>query len=103
MRIGWCQPGENHPRTINTSGLPDAGMPTEGYEDRDLIWFRNMWLSNRDFEHLMLAALHASTTGWTSEAIVVNGMSQNKGMKWDIESTRRLIGYEPQDNAWDWL
>jgi NAD+ dependent glucose-6-phosphate dehydrogenase len=28
---------------------------------------------------------------------ILNVMSANPGMRWDIESTRRLIGYQPQD------
>ena len=35
--------------------------------------------------------------------LVANGMSANRGMPWDIESTRRLIGYEPQDDIWNYI
>jgi hypothetical protein len=49
VRIGWCQPGENRPEMINTSGLPGAEKSTGPDTKRDLRWFRNMWLSNRDF------------------------------------------------------
>jgi nucleoside-diphosphate-sugar epimerase len=101
VRIGWCQPGENRPETINTSGLPgeetNAGPDTE----RDLRWFRNMWLSNRDFTAVMERALLADAGNWPQPGIVVNGMSANRGMPWDIETTRRLIGYEPQDDIWN--
>ena len=31
--------------------------------------------------------------------VVVNGMSANTGMRWDIEETRKLLGYDPQDDA----
>ena len=100
VRIGWCQPGENRPETINTSGLPgeetNAGPDTE----RDLRWFRNMWLSNRDFTAVMERALLAEAQAWPQPGIVVNGMSANRGMPWDIETTRRLIGYESQDDIW---
>jgi hypothetical protein len=30
---------------------------------------------------------------------VVNGMSANTGMRWDIEPTRTLLGYAPQDDV----
>ena len=30
---------------------------------------------------------------------VLNAMSANTGMRWDIEATRRPIGYEPQDDV----
>jgi nucleoside-diphosphate-sugar epimerase len=101
VRVGWCQPGENRPETINTSGLPgeetNAGPDTE----RDLRWFRNMWLSNRDFTAVMERALLADAQAWPQPGIVVNGMSGNRGTPWDIETTRRLIGYEPKDNIWN--
>jgi len=100
IRIGWCQPGENHPRTINSSGVAGA-PPVDGPDsERDLRWFRNMWLSNRDFVSVMERAIVADASGWPAPAIVVNGMSANAGMAWDVETTRRLIGYEPQDDAW---
>jgi NAD+ dependent glucose-6-phosphate dehydrogenase len=79
VRLGWVLPGENRPQDI----------PPE----RD-AWFRLMWLSNRDYCQLMEKCITAD------EAVrfaVVNGMSANSGMRWDIEHTRRTLGYEPQD------
>jgi hypothetical protein len=31
--------------------------------------------------------------------VVVNGMSNNTGMRWDIEYTKQLLGYAPQDDV----
>jgi hypothetical protein len=31
--------------------------------------------------------------------VVVNGMSSNSGMRWDINTTRRLVGYEALDDV----
>jgi nucleoside-diphosphate-sugar epimerase len=101
VRIGWCQPGENRPETINTSGLPGDDTNVGPDTERDLQWFRNMWLSNRDFTAVMERALLADAAPWPEPGIIVNGMSANRGMPWDIETTRRLIGYEPKDNIWD--
>ena len=101
VRIGWCQPGENRPETINTSGLPGEEVDVGPDTERDLQWFRNMWLSNRDFASVMERALLADPQAWPHPGIVVNGMSANRNMPWDIETTRRLIGYEPQDDIWD--
>lgn len=101
-RIGWCQPGENRPQTINLSGSPseDAPPPNGPDEERDLRWFRNMWLSNRDFLDLFERALLADPAAWPAPGIIVNGMSANRGMAWDIETTKRLLGYAPQDDIW---
>lgn len=105
LRIGWCQPGANHPATITADGLkPDAERATlhEGYE-RDLRWFRSMWLSNRDFLNAMSAALSADATSWPQPAVVVNAMSANDSMPWDTRAAQRLIGYTPEDNVWSHL
>ena len=102
LRIGWCQPGENQPRTISGDGMPVAtdAKPVTGDALRDLTWFRNMWLSNRDFCELFGAALRADAAGWPAQALVLNAMSNNAGMPWDLTATRRYLGYAPQDDAW---
>ena len=98
LRIGWCQPGHNHPGTISASGIPGAaGDPDAG---RDLAWFRGMWLSNRDFVGAVGSAIRADAAAWPQPAIVVNAMSDNTGMPWDIATTRELIGYAPVDDVW---
>ena len=100
VRIGWCQPGENRPHTINTSGLPGANESHGHDTERDLRWFRNMWLSNRDFVHLMERALLADAARWPAPGIVVNGMSANAGMPWDLSATEALLGYASRDDIW---
>jgi len=62
-----------------------------------------MWLSNRDFTAVMERALLAEAGTWPQPGIVVNGMSASRGMAWDIQTTRRLIGYEPLDDIWDYV
>jgi hypothetical protein len=53
-----------------------------------------MWLSNRDFCQLMERCILADPS---IRFEVVNAMSRNAGMPWDIEHTRTVLGYEPQD------
>jgi uronate dehydrogenase len=81
VRIGWVRPGDNRAEDVPLDRGP---------------WFRLMWLSNRDYCQLMERCLLADLP---REFVVVNGMSANTGMRWDIEATRRLIGYEPQDDV----
>lgn len=100
VRIGWAQPGDNAPETINATGVPGKDAPDAPGAERALRWFRNMWLSNRDFGEAMVCALLASPEDWPSRAIVVNAMSANSGMAWDLEGARRLIGYAPEDDLW---
>jgi dTDP-4-dehydrorhamnose reductase len=100
VRIGWTQPGDNAPETIDATGVPGKDAPDAPGAERTLRWFRNMWLSNRDFVQAVDRALLASPQTWPSRAIVVNAMSANEGMAWDLEGARRLMGYEAQDDLW---
>ncbi len=81
VRIGWVWRGDNTP----------AGLPADREE-----WFRLMWLSDRDFCTLMECCLDADPG---PRFAVVNGMSANTGMRWDLSATKRLLGYEPRDDV----
>jgi NAD+ dependent glucose-6-phosphate dehydrogenase len=52
-----------------------------------------MWLSDRDLCHGMERAVVVENLPFA----ILNLMSANQGMRWDIEETRRVLGYEPQD------
>ena len=58
-------------------------------------WGQAMWLSNRDLCQAMERAVLADGVGFA----VLNLMSDNPGMRWDIETTKRAIGYAPRDGA----
>jgi NAD+ dependent glucose-6-phosphate dehydrogenase len=79
FRIGYCQRGENKPG------------PHMGWGD----WGQLMWLSDRDMCNAMERAVLAEGVGFA----VLNLMSDNPGMRWDIETTKRVIGYAPRDGA----
>jgi uronate dehydrogenase len=81
VRLGWVHTGPNRPDDI-----PAARGP----------WFRLMWLSNRDFCHLMERCIVAELP---QQFAILNGMSANTGMRWDLEATRRLVGYQPLDDV----
>lgn len=78
FRIGYCQPDRD-----NRPG------PHMMYSS----WGQQMWLSDRDLCHGMERAIEAEGIGFS----VLNLMSDNPGMRWDIDETRRVIGYRPQD------
>jgi nucleoside-diphosphate-sugar epimerase len=81
VRIGWVwRAGPNEPENL----------PRERGE-----WFRLMWLSDRDFLHLMDRCLAAELP---ERFVIVNGMSANTGMPWDLEPGRRILDYEPHDD-----
>lgn len=78
-RIGWNKPGANRWQDIP----PERGA-----------WFRQMWISNRDCCELFRLSIEADIpTGFE----VVNGMSANAGMPWDMEHARRVLGFRPAD------
>ena len=81
VRIGLVQRYENR-----SDDIP---------RDRE-SWFRLMWISNSDLCQLMERCIHADPT---IKFAVINGMSNNTGMRWDIEYARQLIGYEPIDDS----
>jgi len=78
LRIGWCQKDHD-----NRPG-PHMAMGSRGQQ---------MWLSDRDLCQAMERAVLVEDLRFA----VLNLMSDNPGMRWDIDETRRAIGYQPQD------
>lgn len=79
FRIGYCQRGENQPGPLMGWGM----------------WGQRMWLSDRD---LCQGFEKAVTAPEGVRFAVLNLMSRNTGMRWDLEPTRTAIGYEPLDS-----
>lgn len=102
VRIGWVQPNANEPDTLSIAGDAKYDNGVSARTDEDHLtqhWFRCMWLSNRDLHALFRGALWYPSEKWDSNMIVVNGMSANKGMPWDISATSELLGYVAQDDC----
>src|SRR5690606_29678058 len=57
------------------------------------VWGQQMWLSNRDMMQALERSIEAEDFGFE----IVNLVSNNPGMRWDLEHTRQVIGYQPQD------
>jgi nucleoside-diphosphate-sugar epimerase len=79
LRIGWNQAEENRPET-----LPDE-------------WNKELWLSNGDLIRLFDRAVEADLGDCSF--VVVNGMSNNHGTRWDLAGSFEAIGYVPQDDS----
>ena len=79
IRLGWIQEGKNRPETL----------PHD--------WARLMWLSNADLIRLFDCAVEAEIEDRLY--VVVNGMSRNHGMRWDLSDAAELLGFLPEDNA----
>ena len=78
LRIGYCQ--------HSPGNIPGPHMEHG-------VWGQHMWLSDRDLCQAMERAVLVDPLPYA----ILNVMSDNPGMRWDIDSTRRLIGYRPQD------
>ncbi len=74
LRIGAVGKGKNNPN------------PTS-------LWWQSMWLSNRDLCQAVEKAFNVGDVPFA----VLNLMSNNAGMRWDLTETRRVLGYEPKD------
>jgi NAD+ dependent glucose-6-phosphate dehydrogenase len=57
------------------------------------LWGQQMWLSDRDLCHGVERAALVDDVPFA----VLNLMSDNFGMRWDIEHTRQVIGYVARD------
>lgn len=79
LRIGWVQSGANHPST-----LPDD-------------WSRLLWLSDNDMLQLFECAVEADLGEETF--VVINGMSNNEGTRWDLSRGFDVLGYSPEDDV----
>lgn len=77
LRIGYFQRGENKPG-------PHMGIGA---------WGQSMWLSNRDMMHALDRAIEVEDVPFA----VVNLVSNNPGMRWDLKYTRKVLGYKPKD------
>jgi NAD(P)-dependent dehydrogenase (short-subunit alcohol dehydrogenase family) len=78
LRIGYCQHSEgNRPGPHMAHGL----------------WGQSMWLSDEDLCEGFRCAITAPAG---LAHAVLNLMSDNQGMRWDLSETRRAIGFEPR-------
>lgn len=121
LRIGWCQPGENLPSTLSAAGSPPEFL-TEGEaipepsenDKKDEAWFKQMWLSNRDFLGYFDAAIHLDVPTKEEQGdneersvhrnvrkgfVLVNAMSKNSGAKWNLDETEKWLGVVSNDDS----
>jgi nucleoside-diphosphate-sugar epimerase len=79
LRIGYCQAGDNRPGPHMAFGR----------------WGQQMWLSNEDWVHAVECACLNPFKG----AAVLNIISDNEGMRWDLSEARDAIGYIPKSQS----
>jgi hypothetical protein len=119
LRIGWCQPGENLPSTLSAAGSPpefllEGGDETVTVEQsegdkKDEIWFKQMWLSNKDFLAYFEKALALDVPTEDAKCdvhgnirkgfVLVNAMSNNSGAKWNLDETKKWLSVASEDDS----
>ena len=78
LRIGMALPGANRPED-----LPDNAVK------------RQRWLGNEDFCQAVEKAIHCEHSGFA----LLNIVSDNEGMPWDLSRSREMLGYRPSNRA----
>jgi len=56
-------------------------------------WLRRKWLSGKDLIQVFSRAIEAEGIGFGTFYAV----SDNEGMRWDLDPARRMLGYRPED------
>ena len=75
-----------------------AFQPHSSAKDKDAINMMDSWLSERDCLQLLERCIDAPED---LKFAIVHGLSRNTFNRMDIDSTRQLLGYDPQDNFFD--
>ena len=104
VRVGWCQPGENRPETVSSSGTPNKSAADDEQDAQAAatdLWFRRMWISNDDCCRLFQRTVEAPTDAWPGNCVIVNGVSNNTDTPWSLEEGRRYLDFEPVDNVFE--
>ena len=59
----------------------------------------SVWISERDMNQLFMRAIEVEDLPFA----ILHGVSDNRFKRLDIRKTRELVGYEPQDNSFDFF
>ena len=87
MTLIWSQQAD----AFKAYQWPMDGPPLE--TKRDL----SAWLSHDDAVHLIDRAIQADIEG----SFVAQGISNNRFKRLDLTETRKILGYNPQDDAFE--
>ncbi len=85
-------------------GLPSiavrigAFQPHSTAQSKNAISMMDAWISERDCLQLLERCIDASEN---IKFAIVHGLSRNTFNRMEIESTRQLLGYDPQDNFFE--
>ncbi len=75
-----------------------AFQPLTSVQSNDSLHMMDAWLSQRDCVQLLERCIDAPED---LKFAIVHGLSRNTFNRMDIDSTRTLLGYDPQDNYFE--
>ena len=75
-----------------------AFQPPSAAKSKDSVHMMDAWLSERDCVQLFERCIDAPED---LKFAIVHGLSRNTFNRMEIESTRQLLGYDPQDNFFE--
>lgn len=75
-----------------------AFQEREAAQEKDAVGMMDAWLSPRDCVQLIERCIDAPES---LDFAIVHGLSRNTFNRMEIESTRQLLGYAPQDNFFE--
>eukprot|EP00041_Stephanoeca_diplocostata_P004135 m.41205 g.41205 ORF g.41205 m.41205 type:complete len:83 (+) comp14900_c0_seq4:1464-1712(+) len=55
-------------------------------------------LSNRDYQQIIERCVYATLPDDVAGHVVLNANSENDFSRWDVNETKRVLGYIPEDN-----
>jgi len=106
LRIGWCQPGENHVSTISVTGTPTIKenlvdkstkrvKTSEAIEHEEILsWFKAMHLKNEDLDKIVDCCIAPGfLEAKPSKIFFVNAVSDNPKSRWSVHDND--VGYVP--------
>ncbi|CAF0887452.1 unnamed protein product [Adineta ricciae] len=85
-------------------GVPSIAIRIGAFQEhaaaqsKDAINMMDAWISQRDCVQLLERCIDAPED---LKFAIVHGLSRNTFNRMDIDSTRRLLGYDPQDNFFE--
>jgi NAD+ dependent glucose-6-phosphate dehydrogenase len=62
--------------------------------DREGIWGQQKWLSCKDLGQIVEKSIRVPHV----EFAILNAVSENKGMRWDLVEAERVVGYRPESS-----
>lgn len=72
----------------------DNERPTKNSGDSEGVWGQQKWLSGDDLGQIFEKSIKAENIDYA----VINAVSDNDGMRWDLTGAEQVVGYRPRSS-----